>query len=178
MRTPTGTWLRAGLAAVLGLALLAGCTDDPKPGTLKTPTATPTSTTASPTATTPEAQIEATMRSYFDVTNAAIQSGDVSKLVGFSTAGCPCRKAAREIRRTFSDGGHFEGLRYEVQRIRVHDIEQGTGLAEVVATLPPYKVFDGDGDVTEDSAGGKLHTDFSLVRSGDRWIIGNALNLE
>ncbi len=178
MRTPTGTLLRAGLTAAVSLALVAGCSDDPKPATLKTPTATPTSTTASPTPSTPEAQIEATMRAYFEATNNAIKTGDVTELKSFSSMGCPCRKVVKSIIKTVEAGGRFEGLRYDVQRISVHDVDGNTGLAEVVAHLPPYKVFDGDGAVTEDSPGGKLHTDFSLVRSGDRWIIGNALNLE
>jgi len=178
MRTPTGTFLRVGLTGVVSLALVAGCSDDPKPGTLNTPSATPTSTTASPTPTTPEAQIEATMRAYFEATNDAIKSGDVTELKSFSSSGCPCRRVVKSITKTARTGGRFEGLRYDVQSIKVHDVEGNTGLAEVLAKLPPYKVFDGDGAVTEDSPGGKLHTDFSLVRSGDRWIIGNALNLE
>ncbi len=65
MRAPTGTLLRAGLTAIVSLALVAGCTDDAEPGTLKTATATPTSTTAAPTPTTPEAQIEAAVRAYY-----------------------------------------------------------------------------------------------------------------
>ena len=104
MRAPTGTLLRAGLTAVVSLALVAGCTDDPKPATLKTPTATPTSTTASPTPTTPEAQIEATMRAYFDATNNAIKTGDVTELKSFSSSGCPCRKVVKSITKHLRPG--------------------------------------------------------------------------
>jgi hypothetical protein len=180
MRTGTarrlGTPLLAGLLAVVGLTACSG--SDPKPGTLSpTPSASSSNASPSPSATTPEQQVEATMTRYFDVTNAAIQSGDVAELKAFSTSACPCRRAARTIASTIGDGGHFEGLRYDVTSIKVHDLEGNTAGAEVMATLPPYTVIDGDGKVTENSPGGKLHTDYSLVRSGDRWIIGNAVDL-
>ncbi len=75
MRAPAGTLLRAGLALVLGLALVS-CTDDPKPGTLGTPTATPTSSTPSPTPSTPEAQIEAAVRAYYAELTHGIQTSN------------------------------------------------------------------------------------------------------
>ena len=53
-----------------------------------------------------------------------------------------------------------------------------TGLAEVTAKVSAYKVVDGDGKVIENSPGGQLHTDYSLVhREGASWIIGNAVDL-
>src|SRR3954470_20944028 len=102
MRTPTGTLLRAGLTAVVSLALVAGCSDDPEPGTLKTPTATPTSTTASPTPTTPQAQIEAAVRAYYAELTKAAQTLDTTEIAKRSTKGCPCYGVVRgidEIRR-------------------------------------------------------------------------------
>jgi hypothetical protein len=157
---------------------LSGCSGEPVEGA-RVPSITPTTSTSSPTPATPEEQIEATMLDYFAETNEAFVSGDVSRLRKFSTNGCPCRVAADDIEETVGSGGRFENLRYQVTSIRVHDVEGETGLAEVVAKLPPYKVFGADGDVKEDSKGGTLHTDFSLVRAPDgRWIIGNAINLE
>jgi hypothetical protein len=179
----TGTALRAGIAVLAGLLSVAGLTgcsgSDPEPGTLSpTPSTSTTSAPPSPSATTPEQQIEATMKEYFAVTNEAFNTGDVDRLREFSTSGCPCRRAANSIEKTIGSGGHFEGIRYDVTSIRVHDLTDNTAIAEVKATLPPYKVFDGEGKVTENSKGGRLHTDYAMVRSGDRWIIGNAVNLE
>ncbi len=178
----TGTALRAGTAVLAGLLAAAGLTacsgSDPKGGHISgSPTPSRSSASPSATATTPEQQVQATMTDYFDTTNEAITTGDVTELRSFSTSACPCRKAAKTIESTISSGGHFEDLRYEVTSIKVHDLGASTAGAEVVATLAPYKVFDGDGKVTEDSPGGELHTDYSLVRSGDRWIIGNAVDL-
>ena len=69
---------------VLGLALVAGCSDEPKAGTIKPPRSTPTTSSASPTPTTPEAQIEATMRAYFAAANRMFETGDVAELRTFS----------------------------------------------------------------------------------------------
>ena len=71
MRAPTGTLLRAGVAIILGLAVVS-CTDEPDPGTIKSPSPTPSSSSASPTPSTPEAQIEAAVRAYYaELTRAA-----------------------------------------------------------------------------------------------------------
>jgi hypothetical protein len=178
MRAPTGTLLRAGLTAVVSLVLVAGCTDDPKPGTLKTPTATPTSATASPTPTTAEAQIEATMRAYFEAANLMFQTGDVEAVRQFSVPSCPCRKITRYVERISKGGGEFRGTKYSDLHLRVHDLAVGTAVVEATATVSAYKVVDGSGKVVEDSDGGKLHTDYSLVQGeGDTWIIGNAFDL-
>jgi len=179
MRGPTGTVLLR-YALVAGLLMVPACSDDPeKPGTLPTRSQSPTPTSTSASPDTPEEQIEATMQDYFASFNRAFETGDVSELRDFSTNGCPCRDSADRIARTVDSGGRFEGAEYRVKTIRVHDVEGNTGLAEVVAVVPPYKVFDGSGKVTEDSDGGELHTDYSLVKqsSGD-WIIGNTLDLE
>jgi hypothetical protein len=178
MRAPTGTLLRAGLTAIVSLALVAGCTDDPEPGTLKTPTATPTSTTASPTPTTPEAQIEATMRAYFEAANQMFQTGDVEAVRRFSVPACPCRKITRYVERIFNGGGEFRGTKYSDLHLRVHDLAGGTAVVEATANVSAYKVVDGSGKIVEDSDGGKLHTDYSMVKGeGDTWIIGNAFDL-
>ena len=121
--------------------------------------------------------MEATIRAYFAATNSAFRTGDVTAVRAFSTNGCPCRQAPDDIEEVLQGGGRFEGLRYEVQRIRVHDVEPDSAVAEVIAKVPAYKVYDGEGDVTENSPGGRLHTDFSMIRSADGWIIGNSINL-
>ncbi|MCY7373793.1 MAG: hypothetical protein LH461_08850, partial [Spirochaetaceae bacterium] len=180
MGAPTGTLQRLCLVVSLSLGLLGlvgGCSDPDQPSTLPRETPTVTRVPSSPTPATPEAQVEATIHAYFAATNSAFRTGDVTAVRVFSTDGCPCRQAADDIEEVLEAGGRFEGLRYEVQRIRVHDVEPDSAVAEVIATVPAYKVYDGKGDVTENSQGGRLHTDFSMIRSGNRWIIGNSINL-
>src|SRR3954471_19870191 len=57
------------VAALVGAPGMVGCTgSDPKPATISTP---PTPAPSTPSATSPAQQVEATMRDYFAVTNAA-----------------------------------------------------------------------------------------------------------
>ena len=177
MRTPTGS-LHSAALLVCAVLVLTACSDDPQqPGSLPSDTPSATSSSAVPLPVTPEEQVEATMIAYFEETNEAFKSGDVSDLRRFSTSGCPCRDAADGIEETIKSGGRFEDLRYEVTSVKVHDVLSDTASAEVKAIVPPYKVYDAAGEVIEESNGGTLHTDFSLVKHGNNWIIGNALNL-
>lgn len=178
MPEPAGRSLRFALYAGAVLLLVTGCSEEPvKPGTVPTTTSSPSSPSESPSALTPEQEVASTMRAYFDTANAMFKTGDVAALRAFSTSGCPCRKITRSVERVVADGGRYEGTRYDVQSIRVHDIVGETALAEVIAKVAPYKVYAGNGDLIEDSPGGELHTDFSLLKRGDKWIIGNAVNL-
>jgi hypothetical protein len=95
-----------------------------------------------------------------------------------STSACPCRKITRYVAGIAAKGQSFDGAQYTNVRIRVHDVTATTGLAEVTADVPAYKIVDGGGKVVDRSAGGDLHTDYSLVKQeGDAWIIGNAVDL-
>jgi hypothetical protein len=178
MGTGTGSvLLRSLVIAVLALGA-AGCSDDPeKPGTIPAPSPTESSTASTPTATPVEAQVEAIMRAYFAAANRMFQTGSVAELRSFSDASCPCRKITRDVEKVATGGGKYRGTRYELAKIRVHDINNQSALAEVEAHVPAYTVIDGSGKVIENSGGGTLHTDFSLVRRGDRWIVANAVNL-
>jgi hypothetical protein len=180
MRAPTGVLSRTGVAVLLALGSIAGlaaCSDDdPKPGHVQGPTSA--STTSSPSPTTPEAQIEATMRAYFAAANEMFKTGNVAEIRSFSTDGCSCRQITRRVERVVREGGEYRGTAYLDVRIRVHDVDAATGVAEVTATVPPYTVVSASGKVLEDSRGGTLHTDYSLVRQEDgKWIIGDAFDL-
>jgi hypothetical protein len=105
------------------------------------------------------------------------RTGDVEPLRGFSLESCPCRQITRSVARVIRNGGKYEGSRYRVVSLRVHDIRNKTAAVEVTALVPPYKVVNGSGDVIEDSPGGRLHTDFSLSIQGERWVVTNAVNL-
>ena len=125
MRVPTGTLLRAGVAALVGVAVVTGCSgSDPEPGRI-IPTATASTSVSTPsrsTPSTPEQQIEATMTEYMDAANKMFATGDVATIRAMSTAGCPCRKVTRYVEQVVSAGGQFRGASYEDVSIRVHDV--------------------------------------------------------
>lgn len=178
MRTPTGTLLRAGLTAVVSLALVAGCTDDPKPGTLKSPTATPTSSTASPTPTTPEAQIEAAVRAYYAELTRAAQTNDTSKLKKMTSRACPCYRPVTVIEAGAKRGETTPEASWSVQSLRVHDLQGRSAVAEVKYGVTGYDVLDKDGDVIGSVPARKNHYDLSVVETSDgQWIIANVFDL-
>src|SRR3954463_5516116 len=177
MRTPTGTLLRAGLTAVVSLALVAGCSDDPKPGTLKTPTATPTSTTASPTPTTPEAQIEAAVRAYYAELTRAAQTNDTSRLKKMTSRACPCYRPVTVIEAGAKRGETTPEASWSVESLRVHDLDGRSAVAEVKYGVTAYDVLDKDGDVVGSVPARKNHYDLSVVQNGDgQWIIANVFD--
>jgi len=178
MRTPTGTLLRAGLTAVVGLALVAGCTDDPKPATLKTPTATPTSTTASPTPSTPEAQIEAAVRDYYAELTKAAQTLDTTELAKRSTTGCPCYGVVRGIDEIRKKGKSTPDAAWTVRSIQVHDVDANSGIARVNYEISAYDVLAPDGNVERSFPRQVELVDLSLARGNRGWIIGNLFNLK
>jgi hypothetical protein len=117
------------------------------------------------------------MRDYFAAANEAFRSGTVDELKRLTATACPCRRLARDIERVYSKGGRYEDARYDVRQVKVHDVIADSAVAEVRADVPPFKVFDGSGDVSENSKGGSLHTDFSLIRKEGEWIIANSFDL-
>jgi predicted lipid-binding transport protein (Tim44 family) len=178
MHAPAGTLLRAGLTAIVGLALVAGCTDDPKPGTLKTPTATPTSTTASPTPTTPEAQIEAAVRAYYAELTRAAQTNDTSKLQELTSRACPCYRPVTVIEAGAKRGETTPEASWSVESLRVHDVDGRSAVVDVKYGVTAYDVLDKDGDVVGSVPARQNHYDLSMVQNRDgHWIIANVFDL-
>ena len=177
MRAPRGTLLRAGMTIILCLAV-ASCTDEPDPGTIKSPSPTPTSSSASPTPSTPEAQIEAAVRAYYAELTRAAQTNDTSQLATMVTRGCPCHGAVRAINRAKSAGRTTPDAAWSVDSVRVHDIDGETGLADVEYTVSAYDVLNAKGKIIADYPEEKSRVDLSLVASDGKWIIGNLFDLE
>jgi hypothetical protein len=178
MRTPTGKFLRAGLMAVLGLALVAGCTDDPKPGTVGTPTPTPVSSSASPTPSTPEAQIEAAVRAYYAELTKAAQTLDTTELAKRSTKGCPCYGVVRGIDEIRRKGKSTPDAAWTVRSIHVHDVDANSGIAKVEYEISAYDVLDSDGSVERSFPRQIERVDLSFARGSSGWIIGNLFDLK
>jgi hypothetical protein len=178
MRGPTGTVLLR-CALVAGLLVVPGCSDDPEqPGTLPTrsPSPTPTSTSASPD--TPEEQVEAAVRAYYSELTRAAQTNDTQELRQMVTRACPCYRPIRVIESGAKRGEITPDAEWTVTRLRIHDLEPGTALAEVEYEVSAYDVLDESGDVLGHVAAQRSHFDLSLVKSGSEWVISNLVNLE
>ena len=178
VRTPTGTLLRAGLGVVLGLALVAGCSDEPKAGTIKPPRSTPTTSTASPTPATPEAEVEAAVRAYYAELTRAAKTGDSTTLKTMTTTACPCYRPVRVIHRNQVAGYRTPDVNFQVASVRVHDIETHVAGAEVRTSEAPYDVVDADRKVIGHVKARHNYLDLSLVqRATGEWVIANEFDL-
>jgi hypothetical protein len=179
MGAPTGTLLRFLLPGlVLALVLVSGCSDDPVEGAKVPPRATPTSTSASPTPDTPEEQVEAAVRAYYAELTRAAQTNDTSVLKTMTTKGCPCYRAVRVIDRNKKKGRTTPNAEFGIQRIRVHDVDGATALAQVRTQEAAYQVFNARNRAIGQVPARSHFLDLSLIRtSAGEWVVGNEFNL-
>jgi hypothetical protein len=117
------------------------------------------------------------MRRYFDMANAALAGRPVVGLASVTAASCVCRRFVQDIVDVNRSGGHFEGARFDLAAILVRDVTFRTATAEVRGSMPPYREYDGDGSVLEDSPGGRVHLEYSLVRRASGWKIVRLIDL-
>jgi hypothetical protein len=172
---------RTRSATLLGAACLvavAGCGSDPKPKVLPSLSSTPSTTATSTTS--PglvEAEVEAAVRHYFDVANEALLTGRTGELKSLSSSECPCRDLVRQIDKAFQGGGRMQGASFRITSLKVHDLRNKTAATEVSARVAPYKILAAGGEVLEQSSGGQLRADFSLVREGAQWLVVQSVDL-
>jgi hypothetical protein len=184
MRGPTGWLRRSGSARSAGFVLAlvvvaAGCTSEPdQPATLPEDTPTATSATASPRPMTPEQEVEAAVRAYYDELTRAAQTQETARLKGMMTRGCPCYGYVESIERTRRRGESAPAAAWSLRSVRIHHLEGATAAAEVEYRVEPYALLDGDGDEIRRFPARTGHVDLSLVNSSGNWVIGNVFNLE
>lgn len=74
-------------------------------------------------------------------------------------------------------GDDISAITYDVTKVRVHDLTEETGSAEVTCLVRPYKQYLKDGTLKESSPGGRIHLDFSMVQRKGSWYIVNSIDL-
>jgi hypothetical protein len=175
----TGTALRAGAAVLAAVALTACSGSDPQAGHVTdSPTPSSTSASPSPSATTPEQQVEAAVRAYYAELTRAAQTQDTSVLATLSTHGCSCFNVVGGIKALAAKGQTTPDAAWHVDSIRVHDVSDELGQAEVKYSVSRYQVLRPDGSVVRTFDADTAHVDLSLVHSDGAWIIGDRFDLE
>lgn len=171
------------LAFASGLALaLAGCSGSkPTAGTLSSSAPVPSSSASvspSPTVTPVEAQVEAAVRTYYAELTKAAQTNDTSVLKTLTTQGCPCYRPVRVIQGNIRLGYTTRGAEFAVRSVRVHDVANNVGLAEVQTTEKAYDVIQGTKVIGHVAAREQL-LDLSLVHQNTgAWVVTNQFNLQ
>lgn len=180
MSGPTGKAQRSLVVAVAAATVLvAGCSEQPsRAGSVPPKKPSPSTTTASPTPQTPEEEIEAAVRAYYEELTRAAQTNDTSRLKTMSTKGCPCYGYVRVIRQLKRDNRSARGATWTITDLRVHDRQGDIALAEVKYEVSAYEVVNREGKVVKRYPPQRGHVDLSMVRGEGGWIIGNSFNLE
>jgi hypothetical protein len=171
--------LRFALPVVLASVLVSGCSDDPVEGsTVRPPKPSTSTTSASATPDTPEEQVEAAVRAYYAELTRAAQTNDTSVLKTMTTKGCPCYRAVRVIDRNKKKGRTTPNAEFGIQRIRVHDVDGATALAQVRTQEAAYQVFNARNRAIGQVPARSHFLDLSLIRtSAGEWVVGNEFNL-
>lgn len=162
-----GVITRAGLAAVVAVVALFGCTDD-EPGTAPTAlpsiTVTPSAsaTPSDPTAPLPTPPAEASahtpdgaaafVRFYIDLINDAYATGASQPLRAYATDACDsCASIADAVDDIYTDGGRAIGGQLTINTLTPTGVAEGVQTSVVVdATTDAYQRIDSSGVVVED----------------------------
>jgi hypothetical protein len=166
----------AQLAVLLVVTLpVTACSTGSDTAPAKLPAAA-TATAATPTPA-PEAQVEAAVRNYFAIANAAIESGDTTILESLSQQGCECRAVIDEIGYIHANG-RADDARFDLTNVQVREIAGATAAADIVYRVSAYQIVNASGVSVRQYPGGTGHDRISLVRKDERWLLSTSVSLQ
>ena len=172
MRAPTGTLLRAGVAIILGLAVVS-CTDDPEPGTIESPSRHAVVVLGLADAQHPRGADRGSRPRLLRRTHHAPRRPTTPASCADGHARVVRASAPFEASTRREPAGRTTpDATWSVDSLRVHDIEGETGLAEVEYTVSAYDVLNAKGKVIADYPETQSHVDLSLVQR--RWQGGSS----
>ena len=134
--------------------LVSGCgSSGETPGALPARSTVPSpsaaasaSATPAPSASlTPEARIEASIRTYFALFDAAAATGDVEALKDASVPECSCRDVIANIADAYRAGQSFQGYTTTISSIADVRLDPKFSDAQVTYTTSAYELVDRDG---------------------------------
>lgn len=181
MRARDGMLVRFWLVLAVGLGLLVSCSDPAQPSSLPSDAPGATGSSASPSVTvsaTPEDEVEAAVRAYYAELTRAAQTNDTSELRAMTTTVCPCYRPVRVIERNQAMGRRTPDASFQLAKVRIHDLEGRSALAEVKTIEEAYKVLGESNRVVGRVPARRHLLDLTLVQDDtERWIIANEFNL-
>jgi len=164
----------AAVVIAAGMTACSSAKSDSAPTKLSPAAASPV---ASPSPSlTPEAQVEAAVRTYYDTVDLALATGDTTKLVTLSRPSCFCRHLVEGINGVYPKG-HLEGAKFILHSAAVTEVIGGTAAAEVDYDVTKYTVINGTGSAPETVEPFHSHDLMSMVRSGDNWVIDDIVQM-
>ncbi|HVE64723.1 MAG TPA: DUF6318 family protein [Mycobacteriales bacterium] len=162
---------------VVSALTTAGCSgdDSPGPAVLASLSAEPSPSrlvSAVPSALTPQGAADFA-RYFFQVLDAAYNTGDTSTLEAISAPGCKvCDRYISSIKEIYGRGGRYKGEETSVVFAEAPAFEGDVASVEVIVTFPPQMELAPDGSVASTSPGRTRATgELSLRKSRTAWSV-------
>ncbi|WP_137293564.1 hypothetical protein [Nocardioides dongxiaopingii] len=171
--------LAAPLAALALALCLGACTDDPEPKVEDPPSSTPSVdpvTSAPPTSEptseppsdeTPEEFIRRFQAASFDMQS----SGDSGPYRALTQNCRSCDNLADSVDGVYADGGTVEISPGSVHNLQILSRRKGTLVIEYDLRIGPTVIFDRDGEVTQEFAGGVSQFQLNIRRQEGTWRV-------
>ncbi|HWJ65858.1 MAG TPA: DUF6318 family protein [Nocardioides sp.] len=169
--------LRLATAALAGILLLSGCSDDGPdagdPMSTWTPTGTIESSSPSPTDPLTTAAQGETAREFIERWVALVdkmqQTGDTEAFLDLAGPDCrSCRRMADNVSQVYGDGGRIDTDGSRISRVQ-HD---GGDQWSVTLVGSPTTVFDKDGKPSTRLPGGRYQLLAFIVKADGNWTMG------
>lgn len=170
--------LRLATAALAGILLLSGCSDDGPdagdPMSTWTPSGTIESSSPSPTDPLTAAPDGETARQFIQrwvaLSNRMQETGDTAAFLSVAGPDCTsCHDYAARIEKIYENEGHVSGGRERILSLKSESPTQWL----VTLRAEPTRFVEAEGSAPENLPGGKYRSRLYLARVGGKWIVGS-----
>lgn len=127
---------------------------------------------------TPEQQVLAAVRAYYEALNVAGASGDTTQLAMLSTPDCSCRQVIAYLQELRAKGQRLRNARDDISKINVQRVGPDFATVLVHYTSPTHEVIaEADGTVLDSFPARKVAVQLALKSVTGRWLIAVAREL-
>lgn len=157
---------------VTALVLLAACSgSSASPRTLQP--APSTSPSPSPSASlTPEQQVLAAVRAYYEAVNHAADTGDTAGLLAATVPDCTCRSLVSYIKRLRTKGQILRNARNAVADMRVTQVTKSFAVVSVTYLSPAHQVVEvKSGKVVDSFPSKRFQAQVTLKAVASVWLV-------
>jgi hypothetical protein len=164
----------AAVVIAAGMTACSSAKSDSAPTKLSPAAASPVA--APSPSLTPEAQVEAAVRTYYEAVNAAVATGDTNRMIALTAPGCGCRKLVGTVNSAFANG-RSQGAVFALKSLNVQDVQGNTSSANVTYSVSAYQDLDSRGNVVESYEPYDGHDLLYMVKPNGQWIVRDVVHV-
>jgi hypothetical protein len=121
---------------------------------------------------TPEQQVLAAVRAYYDAVNAAAKSGDPARVVALTTPQCTCRSLVSYLKGLRAKGQALRNARDEVGEVHVTQVTPDFAVVSVNYLSPSHQVIEvSSGKVLESFPSKQFKAQVTLKATPTGWLV-------